>query len=44
MMSVHLIFCNLIYDLSCTAIPWDNVDREFCFNPASGTLHPWAIS
>ena len=27
MMSVHLIFLNLIYDLSCTAIPWDNVDE-----------------
>lgn len=29
MMSVHLIVLNLIYDLSCTAIPWDNVDEEF---------------
>ena len=29
MMSVHLIFLNLIYDISCTAIPWDNVDPEF---------------
>lgn len=29
MMSVHLIFLNLIYDLSCTAIPWDNVDEEY---------------
>ena len=29
MMSLHLIFQNLIYDLSCTAIPWDNVDEEF---------------
>ena len=29
MMSVQLIFLNLIYDLSCTAIPWDNVDEEF---------------
>ena len=29
MESVHLIFLNLIYDLSCTAIPWDNVDKEF---------------
>lgn len=29
MRSVHLIFLNLIYDLSCTAIPWDNVDEEF---------------
>ncbi len=29
MESLHLIFLNLIYDLSCTAIPWDNVDEEF---------------
>ena len=33
MMSVHLIFLNLIYDLSCTAIPWDNVDEEFIAKP-----------
>ncbi len=33
MMSVHLIFLNLIYDLSCTAIPWDNVDEEFLLKP-----------
>ena len=33
MMSVHLIFLNLIYDLSCTAIPWDNVDKEFLTVP-----------
>jgi len=29
MMSIHLILLNLIYDLSCTAIPWDNVDDDF---------------
>ena len=29
MMSIHLILLNLIYDLSCTAIPWDNVDAEY---------------
>lgn len=29
MMSLHLILLNLIYDLSCTAIPWDNVDPEY---------------
>ena len=28
MESLQLIFLNLIYDLSCTAIPWDNVDEE----------------
>ncbi|WP_240915982.1 magnesium-translocating P-type ATPase [Erysipelothrix sp. HDW6C] len=33
MMSVHLIFLNLIYDISCTAIPWDNVDEEFLMVP-----------
>ncbi len=33
MQSVHLIFLNLIYDLSCTAIPWDNVDEEFLLHP-----------
>jgi Mg2+-importing ATPase len=29
MLSIHIIFLNLIYDLSCTAIPWDNVDKDF---------------
>ncbi|WP_066687388.1 magnesium-translocating P-type ATPase [Christensenella intestinihominis] len=33
MMSIHLILLNLIYDLSCTAIPWDNVDKEFLAAP-----------
>lgn len=33
MMSLHLILLNLIYDLSCTAIPWDNVDEEFIAKP-----------
>ena len=33
MMSVHLIFLNLIYDLSCTAIPWNNVDEAFIAKP-----------
>ncbi|MCD7728712.1 MAG: magnesium-translocating P-type ATPase [Clostridia bacterium] len=33
MASVHLIFLNLIYDLSCTSIPWDNVDKEFIEKP-----------
>lgn len=33
MMSVQLIFLNLIYDLSCTAVPWDNVDREYLTVP-----------
>ena len=29
MASIHLILLNLIYDISCTAIPWDNVDKEY---------------
>ena len=29
MAALHLILLNLVYDLSCTALPWDNVDREF---------------
>lgn len=33
MESVHLILLNLIYDLSCMAIPWDNVDKEFLEKP-----------
>jgi len=33
MMALHLILLNLIYDLSCTAIPWDNVDNEFLLIP-----------
>lgn len=33
MESLQLIFLNLIYDLSCTAIPLDNVDEEFISVP-----------
>lgn len=33
MVSMQLIFLNLIYDLSCTVIPWDNVDEEFLAVP-----------
>ena len=33
MLPIHLILLNLIYDLSCTAIPWDNVDKEFVAVP-----------
>lgn len=33
MAAIHLILLNLIYDLSCTAIPWDNVDKEFLKKP-----------
>ena len=33
MLPVQLILLNLIYDLSCTAIPWDNVDKEYLAVP-----------
>lgn len=33
MASIQLILLNLIYDISCTAIPWDNVDPEFLKKP-----------
>lgn len=33
MESIQLILLNLIYDLSCTAIPWDHVDEEFIREP-----------
>ena len=33
MLSIHLLLLNLIYDLSCTAIPWDHVDKEFLKKP-----------
>lgn len=29
MAAIHLILLNLIYDISCTAVPFDNVDKEF---------------
>lgn len=33
MESIQLILLNMIYDLSCTAVPWDNVDEEFISVP-----------
>ena len=33
MISIQLILLNLIYDCSCLAIPWDNVDEEFLREP-----------
>jgi Mg2+-importing ATPase len=33
MASVQLLLLNLIYDISCTSIPWDNVDNEFILRP-----------
>jgi len=37
MLSVHILLLNLIYDISCTAIPWDNVDVEFLKVPRKWT-------
>ncbi|MCD8195398.1 MAG: magnesium-translocating P-type ATPase, partial [Coprobacillus sp.] len=33
MTSVQILLLNLVYDLSCTAIPWDNMDKEFLEKP-----------
>ena len=33
MESIHLILLNLIYDISCTAISWDNVDADYLKKP-----------
>ncbi len=29
MAAIHLVLLNLIYDISCISLPWDNVDEEF---------------
>lgn len=36
MSPVHLIVLNLVYDLSCVALPFDNVDQDFLKQP-----HTW---
>ena len=33
MLPIQLLLLNLIYDLSCTALPWDNVDRDYLAKP-----------
>lgn len=33
MESIHLLLLNLIYDISCTTIPWDNVDADYLKKP-----------
>ena len=33
MAAIHLLLLNLIYDMTCTALPWDNVDAEFLARP-----------
>jgi len=33
MLPLHLLLLNLIYDCTCTSLPWDNVDVEFLKKP-----------
>ena len=33
MLPIQILVLNLIYDISCIAIPWDNVDMDFLRNP-----------
>jgi len=33
MLPLHILVLNLIYDISCIAIPWDNVDVDFLHKP-----------
>ncbi|MCL1921218.1 MAG: magnesium-translocating P-type ATPase [Kiritimatiellaeota bacterium] len=33
MLPIHLLLLNLIYDISCVALPWDNVDVEYLRKP-----------
>ncbi|MDR0469630.1 MAG: magnesium-translocating P-type ATPase [Peptococcaceae bacterium] len=33
MLPMHILLLNLIYDISCIAIPWDNVDEDFLAVP-----------
>jgi len=33
MLPIHILVLNLIYDISCIAIPWDNVDLDFLHKP-----------
>lgn len=30
---IQVLFLNLIYDISCISIPWDNVDKEYLEKP-----------
>lgn len=33
MLPIQLLMLNLIYDISCITIPWDNVDEEYLIKP-----------
>ena len=39
MSAIHLILLNMIYDISCTAIPWDNVDADYVTVPRKWDAH-----
>lgn len=39
MLPLQILILNLLYDISQTFIPWDNVDREFLTKP-----HKWATA
>lgn len=38
MLPIQILVLNLIYDISCISIPWDNMDTEFLRHPANGGL------
>lgn len=33
MLPIQILFLNLIYDISCVSIPWDNMDKEYLEKP-----------
>lgn len=33
MAAIQILLLNFVYDISCTSIPWDNVDKEFLYKP-----------
>jgi len=33
MQPIQILFLNLIYDISCIAIPWDNIDEDYLKKP-----------
>ena len=36
MTALQLLFLNMLYDMSCVALPWDNIDQEYLAYPK-----PW---
>ena len=43
MLPIHLLLQNLMYDISQTAIPFDNVDEELLKSPSNGIRTAWAF-